>query len=119
MEEPQYARYRWSDVREEEMAPNLLRQIITGDSMMMARFQMEAGQVVPAHSHENEQITMVVEGVLRFWLGGGDSGVVDLGPGEILHVPSDVLHKAEALERTVTFDIFSPPREDWLEGDDS
>jgi quercetin dioxygenase-like cupin family protein len=119
MEEPKYARYRWSDVRVEEMAPTVRRQIITGDSVMLARIQIDAGQVVPTHSHENEQITTVIEGALRFWLGGGEPEVVDIVAGEVLQIPGDIPHKAEALERTVSVDIFCPPRQDWLEGSDS
>lgn len=119
MEESDYARYRWSDVREEEMSPTVRRQVITGDSMMMARIQIDAGQVVPTHSHENEQITTVIEGALRFWLGDGGDEVVDIVAGEILQIPSHLEHKAEALERTVSIDIFCPPRQDWLEGSDS
>jgi quercetin dioxygenase-like cupin family protein len=119
MEEPRYAHYRWSDVQEEDMAPAVRRQLVTGDSMMLARIQIDAGQVVPTHSHENEQITTVIEGALRFWLGTDDSEVVDVAAGEILQIPSDIPHKAEALERTVSVDIFCPPRQDWLEGSDS
>lgn len=87
--------------------------------MMLARIQIDAGQVIPTHSHENEQITTVIEGSLRFWLGDGDSEVVDIVAGEVLQIPSDIPHKAEALERTVSVDIFCPPRQDWLEGNDS
>ena len=47
------------------------------------------------------------------------TGARDVRAGEILHIPAHVPHKAEALEDTDDVDIFSPPREDWLDGSDS
>jgi quercetin dioxygenase-like cupin family protein len=115
METSNHARYRWAEVPEEEMAPGIRRQLVTGSSMMLARIQIDLGQVVPSHAHENEQITTVIDGALRFWLGDNGAEVVDIGAGEVLHIPSGLPHKAEALERTVSVDIFCPPRQDWLE----
>ena len=57
--------------------------------------------------------------MLRFWLGEDQSEVVDVHAGEVLHIPSGVPHKAEALEQTLDMDIFCPPRQDWLDGTDS
>jgi quercetin dioxygenase-like cupin family protein len=74
---------------------------------------------VPKHSHENEQLTYILEGKLRFRLGEDESQVVDVGAGEVLHLPSWLPHSAEALETTLDVDIFSPPRQDWLDGSDS
>ena len=79
----------------------------------------QKGAIVPQHSHDNEQLTYVLEGKLRFWIGEDGSEVVDVGPGEVLHLPSNVPHKAEALEETLDVDIFTPPRRDWLEGTDT
>ena len=56
--------------------------------------------------------------MLRVWLGEDGSVVVDVRAGEGLHIPSGLPHRAEALERTLDVDIFSPPRQDWLEGTD-
>jgi quercetin dioxygenase-like cupin family protein len=75
---------------------------------------LKKGCVVPRHQHENEQITYVLDGMLRFWLGEDESEVIDVGPGQVLTLPSMVWHKAEALEDTLDVDVFSPPRQDWL-----
>ena len=77
------------------------------------------GCIVPQHSHENEQLTYILEGKLRFWLGEDESEVVDVGAGEVLHLPSWLPHKAEAMETTLDVDIFCPPRQDWLDGSDA
>jgi quercetin dioxygenase-like cupin family protein len=71
------------------------------------------------HSHENEQLTYILEGLLRFSLGDDASEVVDVAAGEVLHIPSNVPHQAEALETTLDVDIFCPPRQDWLDGSDA
>ena len=76
------------------------------------------GKQLPQHSHENEQLTYILEGGLRFWIGPDESQVIDVMAGEVLQIPSQVQHKAEALEDTLDVDIFSPPRQDWLDKTD-
>jgi unsaturated pyranuronate lyase len=111
--------YRWDDLPREELSPLLGRRFITGDRLMIAHVYMEPGLVVPLHSHENEQLTYILKGVLRFWLGDDQTEVVDVHAGEVLHIPSNLPHKAEALDRTLDLDIFCPPRQDWLDGSDA
>ncbi len=112
---------RWSDLPMEELSPTLRRRLFTGERVMVAHVHLDAGAVVPRHSHENEQITYILEGALRFRLGyeGEDEHVVIVRAGEVLHIPSHLPHEAEALEDTLDVDIFSPPRQDWLEGTDA
>lgn len=93
--------------------------MITGDRIMLAHVYLDKGCVVPKHSHENEQLTYILEGAMRFWVGEDESQVVDLAVGDVLHLPSNVPHRAEALERTLDLDIFSPPRQDWLDSTDA
>jgi quercetin dioxygenase-like cupin family protein len=111
--------YRWTDLPREQLSPQLARQLITTERMMLAHVYLEKGSIVPQHSHENEQLTWIVEGCLRFWLGDDESEVVDVAAGEVLHIPSHLPHKAEALETTLDVDIFCPPRQDWLDGSDA
>ena len=111
--------YRWDDVPKEDVNDDLSRRLITGDRLMIAHVYLDKGCVVPQHSHENEQLTYILEGTLRFWLGEDGSEVVDVAAGEVLHIPSHLPHKAEALEDTLDVDIFCPPRSDWLDGSDA
>jgi quercetin dioxygenase-like cupin family protein len=85
---------------------------------MLAHVYLKKGAIVPRHFHENEQLTYILEGGLRFWIGEDESQVIDVMAGEVLHIPSLVQHKAEALEDTLDVDIFSPPRQDWLDKTD-
>jgi quercetin dioxygenase-like cupin family protein len=73
---------------------------------------------VPRHSHENEQFTYILEGTLRFWIGEDESEMIDVQVGDVLPLPSGVPHKVEALEKTLDVDIFSPPRQDWIDKSD-
>ncbi len=106
--------YRWDDMEKETLSPLLDRRLITGDRMMLAHVYLKKGCVVPRHQHENEQLTYVLEGALHFWIGEDESKEVTIRAGEVLHIPSGVWHKAEALEDTLDVDVFSPPRADWL-----
>ncbi len=94
------------------------RRLITGDKMMLAHVYLKKGCIVPRHQHENEQITYILEGALRFFIGEDGSTVIDVRDGEVLHIPSNVWHRAEALEDTLDVDIFSPPRQDWIDKTD-
>jgi quercetin dioxygenase-like cupin family protein len=100
----------------EHLNPLLERQLVSGERSMLARIILRAGCIVPMHSHDNEQITYVLEGALKFHI--QDREVV-VRAGEVLVIPSQMPHSAEALEDTVDLDIFSPPRQDWLQGTDS
>ena len=112
-------RYRWEEMPREALSPLLARRVISGERVMLAHVYLERGAVVPKHAHEHEQLTYLLEGSLRFWLGEDGSEVVDLKAGEVLHIPSYLPHRAEALAKTLDVDIFCPPREDWLDGSDS
>jgi quercetin dioxygenase-like cupin family protein len=118
MEQRTVTHHRWNDIPLEPLSDVLSRKLITGDRMMLAHVYLKKGAVVPRHSHENEQITYILEGGLRFWIGADETQVIDVMAGEVLHIPSHVPHKAEALEDTLDVDIFSPPRQDWLDKTD-
>ena len=111
--------YRWDEMPREQVSPMLDRRLITCDRMMLAHVYLKKGCVVPRHQHENEQLTYILEGSLRFWIGEDEKKVVIVRAGEVLHIPSMVWHKAEALEDTLDVDVFSPPRQDWLDKTDS
>jgi quercetin dioxygenase-like cupin family protein len=117
--DPPATRYRWEELPKETLKPDLGRRLISTERVMLAQVYLERGCIVPKHSHENEQLTYIVEGVLRFWLGEDESETVDVAAGEVLHIPSFLPHKAEALETTLDVDIFCPPRQDWLDGSDA
>jgi len=111
--------YRWEEMPREKVSAMLDRRLITGDRMMLAHVYLKQGCVVPKHTHENEQFTYILEGALRFWIGDDEKEEVVVRAGEVLHIPSNVPHKAEALDDTLDVDVFSPPREDWLNKTDS
>ncbi len=119
MEQPAARFYRWDDIPKEQLSDTLARRLVTGERMMLAHVYIKKGCVVPQHSHENEQLTYILEGALRFWLGKDGSEVIDVRAGEVLVIPSNLPHKAEALEDTLDVDVFSPPRQDWLDGSDA
>lgn len=110
----------WSTLPAEQLNPLLTRQFIHGDQAMLSRIVLQKGCIVPEHAHPHEQIAFLVEGRLRFVLGeGGAAETYILNPGEVLVIPGNVPHSAEALEDSVNFDLFAPPREDWISRDDS
>lgn len=102
---------RWNDIPLEPLNELLARKFITGERMMLAQVFLKKGCIVPAHSHENEQMTYILKGALQFEIEGKE---IIVREGEVLHIPSNIVHKATALEETLDLDVFSPPRQDWL-----
>jgi quercetin dioxygenase-like cupin family protein len=110
--------YRWDSMKKERVSDMLERRLITGDRMMLAQVYLKKGCIVPKHAHENEQLTYILEGALKFRLGDDQVEEIVVHAGEVLLIPSNVPHMAEALEETLDVDIFSPPRQDWLDKKD-
>jgi len=113
---------RWDEITLETVTDGITRRLFTGERMMIAHVYLKKGAVVPTHSHENEQITYILNGALRFWIGDEnepDRHELDVHAGEVLYIPSHVPHQALALEDTFDVDVFNPPRQDWLDGTDT
>ncbi len=111
--------YRWDDVPREQVNELFARRLVSGEKVMLAQLELKKGCIVPKHVHDNEQLSMVFTGSIRFWLGENDEQDLTLGAGEVLVSPGGLPHRAEILEDFTGLDVFSPPRQDWLTGDDS
>ncbi len=110
----------WNDLPVEQLNDRLTRQFVHGSQAMLARLELRKGCTVPRHAHENEQISYIARGALRFSIGPeGNAEEKVVRSGETLVIPAGLPHAAEALEDTVNFDVFAPPREDWIRRDDS
>ena len=109
----------WDEMPKEQVTDQISRRLVTGERMMLAHVYLDKGAVVPKHSHHNEQLTYVLQGVLRFLIGEDQTEEVLVRAGEVLVIPSNVPHRAEALEDTLDVDVFSPPRQDWLDHTDT
>ena len=105
----------WHTVGLEDLNPLLQRQFVVGQEVMLARVLLKKGCIVPEHSHHNEQITYILQGALKFWIDGRE---IVVHAGEVLTIPPNMPHKAEAVEDTVDLDIFNPPRADWIDKTD-
>ena len=108
--------FRWSEIPREQMNPAFARQVIHTGRMTIARVYLSKGSVVPRHSHENEQVTLLAAGALKFVF---DDEEVTIGAGEVMQIEPDRPHSVEALEDSEGYDLFAPVRADWLRGDDA
>jgi quercetin dioxygenase-like cupin family protein len=108
--------HRWDEIALEKVTEMISRKIVSGDREMLAQVYLKKGALVPMHSHESEQMTYVLQGAMKFLVGGEE---ITLREGEVLHIPSWVEHQAEALDDTFELDLFSPIRQDWLDHTDT
>ena len=103
--------HRWDEIALEKVTEMLSRKMVAGEREMLVQVYVKRGCLVPMHAHESEQMTYVLQGSLRFLVGGED---VTVREGEVLHIPSGVAHQSEALEDTFELEVFSPIRTGWL-----
>jgi quercetin dioxygenase-like cupin family protein len=108
--------HRWAEVPNEQITDTVARRFITGDSVTIGRFELKKGGIVPSHAHVNEQVSMVMSGVIRFLVGGRETIVK---AGELIQIPPNVPHEIEVIEDAVAIDVFSPIRQDWIDKTDS
>jgi quercetin dioxygenase-like cupin family protein len=106
--------HRWETLNLEKVTEMISRKIVAGERQMMAQVYLKRGAQVPMHRHASEQMTYVLQGLLRCRI--GDEELI-VGEGEVLHIPPDRPHQAEALDDTFEIDVFSPAREDWVASD--
>lgn len=113
---PTPAHFSWNDIEAEQINPTISRQFITADNVTIARFELKKGGVVPEHSHLNEQVSTVLSGTLSFHFGGRE---MVAGAGEVVRIPGGVPHRVDVLEDALVIDVFSPVRQDWIDGTDT
>jgi len=103
----------WSAIPVETVAEGVTRQMLVGDRVMVCRLTLAARTVTPIHTHVHEQITLVERGRADFFVEGQRRTAK---AGDLLLFPSGIQHGATMLEdEVVLIDIFSPPREDFLQ----
>src|SRR5882672_4715901 len=106
--------YMWDDLPADRPMALLERRRVMGRRAMLSHVILRRGCRVPTHAHENEQFACVLSGRVRFGIGAEGTAArreMTLTAGQVLHLPSNVAHSAEALEETLILDIFSPPSE--------
>lgn len=104
--------YSFSELPIDRPMPLLERRRVMGEKMMVSHITLRKGFKVATHSHANEQISIVVSGLLRFGIGDDAAPgryTVDVAADQVIHLPSNVPHSAEAIEDTLVLDLFSPP----------
>ena len=109
----------WEDREWEQMGPIMKRRFAWGERLMVVQIEMFAGGHVPQHRHDNEQITNVLEGRLEFRFGEDGSDVRIVGTGDSVVIPSNLPHEVTVLEDTKVIELFSPPRQDWIDSTDA
>ena len=104
--------HRWDEIALEKITDMFSQKVVSGEREMLAQIYLKRGALVPMHAHESEQMTYVLQGALRFLVDGEE---IIVREGEVLHIPAQVPHQAEALDDTFELDVFSPIRKEWLD----
>ncbi len=104
--------YRKSGLKLKPAVPGAMMWAVGLEKAMLTYFEMAPDTRFPEHSHEAEQITLVLEGELTFtWEGKTET----LKPGDVIAVPSNVKHAvASGPSPCRAVDAWSPVRKEYL-----
>jgi quercetin dioxygenase-like cupin family protein len=108
-------KYDWEKIKTDQITGLYSRKVAIGENVTVARLEAQKGAATQTHSHQNEEIILVLKGKWRFFLPTGD---VTLEANQMLRIPPGVEHGSEVLEDVVAIDVCSPARMDWLNGED-
>ncbi|MDA9066365.1 cupin domain-containing protein [Flavobacteriales bacterium] len=98
----------------EELGGGVSRKFLGFDNqIMMVQVKFEKGALGSPHHHFHTQATYVVKGKFEFEV-DGDKQIVEAGDG--VYIEPNLLHSAVCLEEGILIDVFSPVREDFLDG---
>jgi quercetin dioxygenase-like cupin family protein len=98
---------KWSEVPFDTPVPGLDRNGFAGDHMYVAKVFLHPGCEVKVHSHPSEQMSIIVSGRIKWFL-GEERREVEVTGGHVLHLPSNYPHGVIAIEETLIYDILSP-----------
>lgn len=99
-----------SDLPQKELLPGIKARFVHTENNTIGFVELDADAILPEHAHIHEQTTQVLEGQLELTI-DGESQI--LNPGQIITIPSNILHSAKALTNCKVTDVFSPVREDY------
>jgi len=108
----------WESLPSEDVNPSMSRKIVSGEKLMISRIRFKDGFLVPLHHHMHEQVTQVLSGTIRFWFGENKEQMMDLHPGDVVVIPSNLPHEALMIGEVEEIDTWAPPRQDWLDKSD-
>ncbi len=86
--------------------------IFSGNMVMFLLVEMKPGQIVPEHRHPHEQMGLCLKGKAEF-ISGENKVLVEAGM--FYWIKPNEPHSVKVLETSAFLDVFSPPREDYLE----
>lgn len=109
---------QWDNIPEERVNSSMTRKLLYGEKIMIAKMKFKDGFIVPLHSHENEQITQVQKGTIRFWFGANKEQELELNVGDSIVIPGNLPHEALMIGDVEETDTWAPPRQDWIDGTD-
>lgn len=109
-EQPVVVHHRWADLPSQRISESLERKFISAERFTLAQFTLKGGATYPAHAHEQEQMSWVLQGTLKITMNGREIVVKE---GEVLQIPAWMEHQVSVLEDALVVDVFCPVRQDW------
>lgn len=112
---PKTPHYNWRDIPEYELRKGVIQKNFRGDRLLISYNYLHPGMATSPHSHDFEQVFMLLEGRVRLHL---DDEVLDCGPGTVVRIPPNVVHWAEPPRPedgvALNVDLYAPIRPERL-----
>jgi quercetin dioxygenase-like cupin family protein len=94
-----------------EIGSGVTAKVICGEHLMLSFVEFLEEGNMQIHSHPEEQAGIVLEGEVEFII---EKETRNLKAGDSYLIPPHIPHGAKSKGKARVFDIFSPPRKDYL-----
>lgn len=106
--------FKENEIKWEELGGGVSRKFLGYDNqIMMVKVKFDKGAIGSPHHHYHTQTTYCATGKFEFTI-DGEKSIVNAGEG--VYIAPNLLHSALCLEEGILIDVFSPVREDFLDG---
>ena len=101
---------RLDELAQAEPVAGFKVRFVHTENMTIAHWDIRAGSVLPAHSHQHEQVTQVIEGEFELTV---ENDTFRLGPNTVAVIEPHRHHTGRAVSACRIIDVFYPVREDY------
>ena len=105
--------FEWAKIEPRTVIAGFHGRFVHSDTMTFALWQIDAGAVLPEHSHIHEQVVHLYEGEFEMTVEGKARR---MSGGTVFAIPANARHSGRAITACRVMDVFYPSRDDYRDG---
>ena len=105
--------FEWAKIAPRTVIAGFHGRVVHSDTMTFVLWQIDAGAILPEHSHIHEQVVHLYEGEFEMTVEGVTRR---MSGGSVFAIPANARHHGRAVTDCRVMDAFYPLRDDYREG---